>query len=125
MFVAADARGRKFQLADDLIVYLGKNAAENLAILRKAQPFDFWVHLRDRPGAHAILRRSRGRNVTDAEFIKAGAYVAEQSLKRRASELKGESFDLLIVECRFVRPIKGDKLGRVNYTNDRVLRFLL
>lgn len=125
LFKAAEARGRKFQLAEDLIVYLGKNATENLAILRKAQPFDYWLHLRDRPGAHAILRRTRGRNVTDAEFIKAGTYVAEQTMKRRAIELKGESFDLLIVECRFVRPIKGDKLGRVNYTNDRVVRITL
>jgi hypothetical protein len=125
LFVAASAKGRKFQLAEDLIVYLGKNATENLSILRKAQPFDYWLHLRDRPGAHAIMRRARGRNVTDAEFIKAGTYVAEQTLKRRATELRGESFDLLIVECRFVRPIKGDRVGRVNYTNDRVLRLSL
>ena len=125
LFVAAEARGRKFQLSDDLIVYLGKNAAENLAILRKAQPFDYWLHLKDRPSAHAILRRPRGRNITDLEFIRAGTYVAEQTMKRRAIELKGESFDLLIVECRFVRPIKGDRMGRVHYTNDRVLRLTL
>ncbi|CAN5682778.1 hypothetical protein BH10BDE1_BH10BDE1_00270 [soil metagenome] len=125
LLVQADARGRKFQLSEDLIVYLGKNAAENLAILRKAQPFDYWLHLRDRPGAHAIMRRARGRNITDAEFIKAGIYVAEQTMKRRAIEMRGESFDLLIVECRFVRPIKGDKLGRVNYTHDRVVRLSL
>lgn len=125
LFEAARAHGRKFQLAPDLIVYLGKNAAENLAILRKAQPFDYWLHLRDRPGAHAILRRPRGRNITDSELIKAGTYVAEQTMKRRAIDLRGEAFDLLIVECRFVRPIKGDRLGRVHYTNDRVLRFSL
>lgn len=122
LFLQAKARGRKFQLADDLIVYLGKNATENLAILRRAQPFDYWLHLKDRPGAHAILRRARGRNVTDSELMRAGAYVAEQTMKRRAIELKGEAYDLLVVECRYVRPIKGDKLGRVNYTNDRVLR---
>lgn len=125
LFEAAQARGRKFQVADDLIVYLGKNAAENLAILRKAQPFDLWLHLRDRPGAHAILRRNRGRVVTDAELLKAGTYVAEQTMKRRAIELRGEVFDLLVVECRFVRPIKGDRMGRVHYTGDRVLRLAL
>lgn len=125
LLVAAEAKGRKFQLAPDLIVYLGKNATENLAILRKAQPFDYWLHLRDRPGAHAILRRPRGRSVTDAEFSRAGIYVAEQTLKRRAIELKGEAFDLLIVECRYVRPIKGDRAGRVHYTHDRVFRLSL
>ena len=59
--------------------------------------------------------------VTDGEFLQAGQWVIEQSLGARASEHKGERFDMLIVECRFVRPIKGDRLGRVNYANDRVM----
>ncbi len=121
LLVRSEARGRRFHVADDLEVYIGKSAEDNLRLLRKAQPFDYWMHLRERPGSHAILRRTRGRIVTDAEFLKVGVWVAEQSLKKRASELKGERYDLLIVECRFVRPIKGDSLGRVHYTNDRVL----
>ena len=118
----ADAKGRRIKVGGDLEVYIGKSAADNLALLRRAQSFDYWLHLRDQPGSHAILRRTRGRLVTDAEFIQAGRWVVEQSLGKRASELKGERHDLLIVECRFVKPIKGDRLGRVNYTNDRVLR---
>ena len=117
----AEARGRRLKIADDLEVYVGKSAADNLALLRRAQPFDYWLHLRDQPGAHAILRRTRGRVVSDQEFRQAGVWVVEQSLNKRAHQLKGERFDLLIVECRYVRPIKGDKLGRVHYTNDRVL----
>jgi len=121
----SEARGRRFEVAPDLEAYIGKSAADNLALLRRAQPFDYWLHLRERPGAHAILRRGRGRVVTDAEFAKVGVWVAEQSLKKRAADLKGERFDLLIVECRYVRPIKGDKLGRVHYTHDRVLTLRL
>lgn len=117
----AEARGRRLKIADDLEAYIGKSAADNLALLRRAQPFDYWLHLRDQPGSHAILRRTRGRVVSDDEFRRAGVWVVEQSLGKRAHELKGERFDLLIVECRYVRPIKGDKLGRVHYTNDRVL----
>ena len=63
--------------------------------------------------------------VSDQELRLAGVKVAEQSTKKRAAELKGETYDLLIVECRYVRPIKGDKNGRVHYTNDRVLRLKL
>lgn len=122
LFSQAGARGRKVELATDLILYIGKNGAENLAILRKAQPFDYWMHIKDQPGAHGIIRRSRGREVNDLEFSKAGIALLEQSMKRRAIEMKGEAYDVLIVECRFVRPIKGDRLGRVQYTNDRVLR---
>lgn len=122
LLVRADASGRRMNLASDLDVYIGKSAADNLAILRRAQPFDYWLHIRERPGSHAILRRVRSRTVSDSEFLQAGIWVVEQTLKKRASELKGEAFDLLIVECRFVRPIKGDKLGRVHYSNDRVMR---
>jgi predicted ribosome quality control (RQC) complex YloA/Tae2 family protein len=121
LLARADATGRRFALAADLDVYIGKSAADNLALLRRAQPFDYWLHLREQPGSHAIMRRTRTRNVTDAEFKQAGIWVIEQSVKKRASELKGERFDLLIVECRYVRPIKGDKIGRVNYSNDRVM----
>ena len=122
LFSQAGARGRKVELAADLILYIGKNGAENLSVLRKAQPFDYWMHIKDQPGAHGIIRRSRGRDVSDAEFSKAGIALLEQSMKRRAIEMKGEVYDVLIVECRFVRPIKGDRLGRVQYSNDRVLR---
>lgn len=119
LLAKAAARGRRHQVGEDLEVYIGKSAADNLAILRKAQPFDLWLHLRDFPGSHAILRRTRGRNVTDQELCEAGEWVVEQSLGKRAQP--GERYDMLIVECRYVRPIKGDKLGRVNYSNDRVL----
>lgn len=122
LFSQAGARGRKVELAADLILYIGKNGAENLSILRKAQPFDYWMHVKDQPGAHGIIRRARGREVGDSEFSKAGIALLEQSMKRRAIEMKGEVYDVLIVECRFVRPIKGDRLGRVQYSNDRVLR---
>jgi predicted ribosome quality control (RQC) complex YloA/Tae2 family protein len=118
LLAKASARGRRHQIGD-LEVFIGKSAADNLAILRKAQPFDLWLHLRDFPGAHAIMRRTRGRNVTDAELREAGEWVVEQSLGKRAQP--GERYDMLIVECRYVRPIKGDKLGRVNYSNDRVM----
>jgi predicted ribosome quality control (RQC) complex YloA/Tae2 family protein len=121
----ADARGRKLILKDDLEVYIGKSAADNLSLLRRAQPFDYWLHLRDQPGSHAIIRRARGRVVSDAEFAEAGRWVVEQTTGKRAAEMKGERHDLLIVECRFVRPIKGDKLGRVHYTNDRVMALRL
>jgi predicted ribosome quality control (RQC) complex YloA/Tae2 family protein len=117
----AEARGRRHKVGADLEIYIGKSAADNLALLRRAQPFDYWLHLRDQPGSHAILRRTRGRVVTDSELIQAGKWVVEQSLGKRSHQLKGEKHDLLIVECRYVRPIKGDRLGRVNYSNDRVI----
>ncbi len=125
LFKSASARGRKTLVAEDLTFYIGRNAKENLAILRKAQPFDYWLHVKDQPGAHGILRRNRTRVVSDEELKRAATALIENALKRRAIELRGEVYDVLVVECRFVRPIKGDRLGRVHYANDRVLRVRL
>ncbi len=122
---ASGARGRRFKLGADLEAYIGKSAADNLALLRRARPHDYWLHLRDYPGAHAILRRPKGRNVGDKELGEIGRWVVVQSLHKPESELAGGKYDLILAECRHVRPIKGDKLGRVHYQNDRlfVVRF--
>lgn len=114
------ARGRKLPLGEDLEAYIGKSAADNMALLRRAQPHDLWLHLRDYPGAHAILRRPKNRVVTDAELNEVGRWLVVQSLHKPEAELAGGRFDLILAECRHVRPIKGDRLGRVHYQNDRL-----
>lgn len=117
----ARAKGRKYS-ANDLEAFVGKSAADNLAILRASQPHDYWMHLRDYPGAHAILRRAKGRMIKDHEFIDVGMWLVEQSLHRSRAELQGEVFDVIVAETRFVRPIKGAKVGHVQYQNERTLR---
>jgi predicted ribosome quality control (RQC) complex YloA/Tae2 family protein len=116
----ADARGRKLSISNDLEAYIGKNAADNLAILRRAAAHDLWLHLRDYPGAHAVIRRAKNRKISDRELNEIGKWVVLQSLKKSESELSGGRYDMIIAECRFVKPIKGDKLGRVTYQNDRL-----
>ncbi len=117
----ARAKGRKYSTSD-LEAFVGKSAADNLAILRASQPHDYWMHLRDYPGAHAILRRTKGRLIKDHEFVEVGMWLVEQSLHKSRAELQGESFDVIVAETRFVRPIKGAKVGHVQYQNERTLR---
>ncbi len=117
----AEARGRSLTIAEDLIFYIGKSAEDNLRLLRRAQSFDYWFHVRGRTGAHGILRRARGRVVSEAEFQACARALVEQSLKKRALDLRGESFDVSLCEVRFVKPVKGAK-GLVHFTHDRTLR---
>ena len=114
-------KGRTKTLASGHSIFVGKNAADNLKILRAASSWDYWLHLKDYPGAHAILRRNKKEKLTQAQFHEAAMLLVQEHLKKKASELTGEVFDVLLTEVRFVRPIKGDKLGRVNYTNESVL----
>ena len=119
----ANAKGRTVRLDERLTLYVGKSAKENLSLLRQAQPFDYWLHIKDEPGAHGILRRPRGVEPTPSQFQLAARWVLFYSLKqKRAQEVSGQSFDVLLAQCRYVRPIKGDRLGRVQHTHAEVIR---
>lgn len=56
----------------------------------------------------------------DAELKQIASWLINET-KLKGANLGG-TFEVLIAECRFVTPIKGDSLGRVNYRNERVFR---
>lgn len=120
----AEARGRKRVLESGVIAYCGKSAADNMALLRQAKAWDYWLHLKDYPGAHAIIHRQRDQEVSEKEIQEVAEWVARESLSAKSLML-GQKVAVAFVECRFVRPIKGDKLGRVTYHSERTLSFTL
>lgn len=119
-----EARGRKLHLPSGAIAYCGKSGADNLALLRQAKAWDYWVHLKDYPGAHAIIHRHRDQVISDEELNEVSDWVARESLSSK-SLIVGQKMAVVIVEARFVRPIKGDKLGRVTYHSERTLNLTL
>lgn len=120
----AEARGRKRVLESGVIAYCGKSAADNLALLRQAKAWDYWLHLKDYPGAHAIIHRQRDQEVNEKDIQEIAEWVARESLSAKSLML-GQKVAVAFVECRFVRTIKGDKLGRVTYHSERTLSFTL
>lgn len=113
-----EAKGRKLNLGSGAIVYCGKSGADNLALLRRAKAWDYWLHLKDYPGAHAIIHRSRDQEIPFEEIQKAALWVLKESTTSKTL-MPGEKYAVVLVECRFVRPIKGDKLGRVTYHSEK------
>ena len=123
LLAKADARGRSLSLGPGLDAFIGRSARDNVALLRRAQAHDLWLHLRDFPSAHAIIRRpNKTAPVADAVVLRAALWLVEQTLKKSPRELSEQAFDVVIAERRFVNSIKGDKLGRVHYSNERTLR---
>ncbi|MNK06194.1 hypothetical protein D3C87_240860 [compost metagenome] len=120
----ADARGRKLHLKSGAIAYCGKSGADNLALLRQAKAWDYWLHLKDYPGAHAIIHRQRDQVISEEELNEVSDWVARESLSSK-SLILGQKMAVVVVETRFVRPIKGDKLGRVTYHSERTLNLTL
>lgn len=116
----SEAKGRRLALESGAEAWIGKSGKDNLALLRKAQAWDLWLHLKDYPGAHAIISHPKNTQVTQKEIQKVAEWVIRESLKH---ENMGGKYEVVVVECRFVRPIKGDKLGRVSYHSPRSYTF--
>lgn len=118
-----DAHGRTLRLGDEITVIAGKSAADNLKLLRRARAWDWWFHLRDYPSSHAILFRNKSTPVGDSLVHQVVDWYVRQYLGAKFKQHAGEKFHILIAECRHVRPIKGDKLGRVTYHFERVVTY--
>lgn len=114
----AAARGRTFELSGGVIFYIGKSAEDNLRILREAKSWYFWLHLRDEPGAHGILTRNKNQKIPQTVLHEAAQCLLSKTYGERQKDYYGQKFAILVAECRFVRPIKGDRLGRVQYSNE-------
>lgn len=114
---------RTVHLENGVRAFLGKSGQDNLTLLREARAWDFWLHLKDHPGSHAVLRRDKNQRVTDQDLRQVAIALVDQTFGAKSANHRGEKFELLVAECRFVRPIKGDRHGRVNYSHERVVPF--
>jgi hypothetical protein len=116
------ARFRKIKVqayrsSDGFLIVRGRSAQANHQLLtRAASPFDYWLHARDGPGAHVIIKRDfPAQEVPERTIHEAAALAA------LASHLKmADRGDVLLCLVKDVRPIKGAALGMVGV--DKVLR---
>lgn len=117
-----ETKGRTLNLPSGLQAVYGRSAKDNLAILRQARAWDLWLHLKDEPGAHAIIFREKNENVGIHDIEEVAQWLYKESHGKK-TRMVGLRFEVIVVECRFVRPIKGDQLGRVNYHSPTVYSF--
>lgn len=115
----AEARGRTFELGPEVMFFVGKSAEDNLRLLREAKPWHLWFHLSESPGAHGILQRQKQKIISDRMLHQVAHHLLKTIYGERAERHQGEKFEVLVAECRYVRPIKGERKGRVTYTNAR------
>lgn len=113
---------RSYPIADGVRLLIGRNAQENLAILRAARAWDFWCHLRDYPGSHGIISREKNQSIGGAVIHQAAQMLLKQTFGQKVAQHQDELFDMVVTQCRFVKPIRGDRLGRVNYSNESIHR---
>ena len=97
-------------------VLVGRNNAENDELtLRKAEKTDLWLHTKDIPGSHVILKPA-GPDPSEDE-MRTAAEIAAWYSKGRGSE--GVPVDYTRV--RYVKKPSGAKPGYVIFTNNRTV----
>ncbi len=101
---------------DGVQVLVGRSGAQNDAALRLADADDLWLHARNVPGAHTLLR-SGGRDVPE-EIISQAAQVAAYYSKLREST----SAEVDVTRRRYVRRIPRSPPGLVTYRNEYTIR---
>jgi len=104
----------------DLVAYMGKSAQENVKLLKQSKPWHIWFHLKDYPGAYVILFFNKGARISDHTIRDVGTWLVKESF-RSQSQLEGAKMAVVYTECRHLKLLKGDRLGRVTYSTAKEL----
>jgi predicted ribosome quality control (RQC) complex YloA/Tae2 family protein len=99
--------------ADGFVIWVGRNSRQNeMVTFDKGSPNDLWLHARDVPGAHVIIKTD-GRTPPESVIEQAAALAAYYSAKQGDSKVIVD-----VTERRYVRKIKGGGPGMVTYRNE-------
>lgn len=99
-------------------ILVGRGGADNHALtFRVARGNDWWLHVRDAPGAHVIVPQPAKGVDPHQETLRDAAALAA-----RYSDLKTEAVvEVSLVQRKHVRPVKGAGPGRVTLAGARTL----
>lgn len=103
-----------FQSSEGLPIYVGKNNTQNEYLTnRLAHPSDTWLHTKDMPGSHVVIRGSAFGDATLHEASQLAAYYSQ-----------GKSSSLVPVDYTLIRHVRkpnGAKPGFVIYDHQKTL----
>ena len=98
-------------------IYVGKNNRQNdLLVTKMAKPADIWLHTKNIPGAHVIIKNPSGKKVPD-DIIERAAQLAAAHSKARFSANVPVDYTLK----KYVWKVKGARPGMVHYENQRTV----
>ncbi|MBT9138998.1 MAG: hypothetical protein DDT31_01578 [Syntrophomonadaceae bacterium] len=104
----------QFISVDGITIYVGKNNRQNDRLtLRDASPHDTWLHAKDIPGAHVIIKSS---NPPEATLLEAACLAVRYS---KAATSANVPVDYTL--ARHVRKPKSAKPGMVIYDHHRTI----
>lgn len=110
------SRPFRFQSPDGTEILVGKNNFQNDKLTFKtAAPGDLWLHAKDIPGSHVILR-CRGEEPAEETLFFAAQIAAYFSKAQGSSKVPVD-----YTQCRHVKKPSGAKPGFVIFTGQKTL----
>lgn len=120
-----------FLSSDGYVILVGKNNRQNDFLTMRAAPDDLWLHTKDIPGSHVVVRLSAGcqgagapkaagpspETAMPARTLTEAALLAAYFSKARQSSKVPVDYTLR----RHVRKPRGARPGMVVYTDQRTL----
>lgn len=104
----------RYLSSDGIEIHVGKNAPQNDRLTTGARPNETWLHAKDMPGSHVIIRQEG--NIPDQTLLEAATLATWYSKGQRSS---GVPIDYTL--RRYVKKPSGAAPGMVIYTNQHTL----
>lgn len=108
---------RRFAAADGTAILVGRGGADNDRLtFQVARGNDVWLHARDAPGSHVVIRRAGAAPIAHETLVDAALLAAWHS------RLRGDgAIDVMYTERKHVRRPRGASAGRVTTAAARTL----
>lgn len=98
-------------------IWVGKNAEANDELtLKYGYKEDLWLHVKDVPGSHVLIKYQSGKNFPK-DVIERAAQLAAYNSKRKTETLCA----VVVTPKKFVRKRKGDPAGAVVVEKEEVI----
>lgn len=108
----AKSQPERFLSSDGTEILVGKNNLQNDQLtLRTAKKTDYWLHTKDIPGSHVIIRSDDPSEATIAEAAQLAAYFSKY---RHSAQVPVD-----LVQVKNIRKPNGAKPGYVIYENQK------
>ena len=104
----------RYRSSDGIMIDVGKNAAQNDRLTGGARPGETWLHAKDMPGSHVIIRQE---GEVPLQTLKEAAILAAWYSKGQRSSSVPIDYTLR----RYVKKPGGAAPGMVIYTNQKTL----
>ncbi len=98
-------------------IYVGKNNYQNDTLTMKfAKPNDLWLHIKDGPGSHVIIKSIDGAPISDEITLEGAMLAAYHSSGKMSSHVPID-----YTYKKYVKKVPNAKPGMVIYTNFKTL----